>query len=115
MKAPILGDTLGFLRRPVALFEEKRRQYGDVFKVRLFGQTVVFLIGTEANKFLLIEQAKYLSSHKGWENIDELFHDGLMLKDGTNHQHHRSIMQSAFRKESLKGYMALMMPKIEAF
>lgn len=114
-RLPIIGGTIDFLNRPVVFLQEQYKKHGSIFKMTLFGKSVVFLVGTEANKFLLVEQAKYMSNQKGWENIDELFHDGLMLKDGENHQHHRSIMQSAFRKESLKGYMEAMLPKIDEF
>ncbi len=114
-RLPIIGSTIDFLNKPVVFLQEQYKKHGSIFKTTLFGKSVVFLVGTEANKFLLVEQAKYMSNHKGWESIDELFHDGLMLKDGENHQHHRSIMQSAFRKESLKGYMEAMLPKIDEF
>lgn len=112
---PIIGQTFSFLNRPVQFLGEMQQKHGNIFKTRILAKPVIFLIGTEANKFLLVEQAKYMSNQKGWETIDELFHDGLMLRDGANHQHHRSIMLSAFRKEPLRGYMEVMLPKIEEY
>ncbi len=112
---PIIGNTLSFLNRPVQFLEEMQKKHGNVFKTRILAKPVIFLVGTEANKFLLVEQAKYMSNQKGWESIDELFHDGLMLRDGENHQHHRGIMLSAFRKEPLRGYMDVMLPKIKEY
>jgi len=112
---PIIGHTVSFLNKPVKFLEEMKQKHGSIFKIRILAKPVIFLIGTDANKFLLVEQAKYMSNHKGWESIEELFHDGLMLKDGANHQHHRSIMQSAFRKDPLRGYMEVMLPKIDEY
>lgn len=113
---PILGDTIRFLKYPVKMFEAKEQQYGSVFKVRLFGQIVVFMTGAEANRFVLIEQTKYFSAKEGWDfSIGELFHGGLMLKDGEEHKHHRSILQSAFKKEALANYLEQIIPVAEQF
>ena len=106
-----MGDTLGFLTRPVELFNEKQRRYGNVFKARLFGRTGVYLLGAEANKFVLVEQARYCSSQEGWRfPIGELFHGGLMLRDGEEHKQHRGILQAAFKKEPMRQYLEVMAP-----
>ena len=111
---PMLGDTVGFLTRPAELFDEKQRRYGDVFKARLFGRTVVYLLGADANKFVLVEQARYCSSQEGWRfPIGELFHGGLMLRDGDEHKQHRGILQAAFKKEPMRQYLGVMEPIIE--
>jgi cytochrome P450 len=114
LKLPLLGDTVGFLTRPVALFNEKQRQYGDVFKMRLFGRTGVHLMGADAIKFMLVDQARDFSSKKGWEfPIGELFHGGLMLRDGDDHKHHRGILQAAFKKEPMRQYLSVMEPIVQ--
>jgi cytochrome P450 len=111
LRLPFVGDTFKFLNDPISLFTEKQKQFGDVFKVRLFGENVVFMLGVEANRFLLIEQAKYFSNEEGWKfSIGELFQNGLMLKDGEEHKYHRSILQSAFKKEPMAGYLEEIMP-----
>ncbi|UYZ64635.1 cytochrome P450 [Hymenobacter weizhouensis] len=111
---PVLGDTVGFLTRPVELFNDKQRRYGDVFKARLFGRTAVYLLGAEANKFVLVEQARHCSSQEGWRfPIGELFHGGLMLRDGEEHKSHRGILQAAFKKEPMRQYLGVMAPIIE--
>jgi cytochrome P450 len=116
LKMPFLGDTLKFLKNPNQLFADKRKQYGDVYKMRLFGENVVFMVGAEANRFVLIEQAKYFSSKEGWDfSIGELFHGGLMLLDDQEHKHHRSILQSAFKKEPLAGYLEEIIPAAQSY
>ena len=111
---PILGDTVRFLTRPLELFNAKQRQHGNVFKVRLFGRTFVYLLGPEANKFVLVEQARYCSSQEGWRfPIGELFHGGLMLRDGDEHKQHRGMLQAAFKKEPMRQYLDVMAPIIE--
>lgn len=114
LKLPLLGDTIGFLTRPVDLFAEKQRLYGDVFKVRLFGRTGVHVVGADATRFMLVDQARDFSSKKGWEfPIGELFHGGLMLRDGDDHKHHRGLLQAAFRKEPMRQYLADMEPIVQ--
>ncbi|MCU0443552.1 MAG: cytochrome P450 [Microscillaceae bacterium] len=116
LRIPFVGDTFQFLKDPIALFAQKQKQYGDIFKVRLFGENVVFMLGAEANRFLLIEQAKHLSNEEGWQfSIGELFRNGLMLKDGEEHKYHRSILQSAFKKEPMAGYLADIIPTTQQY
>ncbi|WP_345235502.1 cytochrome P450 [Hymenobacter saemangeumensis] len=111
---PLVGDTLGFLTRPVDLFNKKQRRYGNVFKARLFGRTGVYLLGAEANKFVLVEQARSCSSQEGWRfPIGELFHGGLMLRDGEEHKQHRGILQAAFKKEPMRQYLEVMAPIVD--
>lgn len=114
LKWPLLGDTLGFLTRPVALFNEKQRQYGNIFKMRMLGRTMVFMVGADANKLLLIDQAQYASSYEGWQfSIGELFRGGLMLRDGDDHKHHRSLLQTVFKKEPMANYLGIMEPIVQ--
>jgi cytochrome P450 len=108
---PFVGDLVNFLKYPIETFQAKQIEYGDVFKMRLLGKQVVFITGAEATKQVLIEQAKYFSAKEGWEiSIGELFSGGLMLKDGEEHKYHRSILQSAFKKEPMAGYLADIVP-----
>jgi len=69
----------------------------------------VVLCGPAANKFILVEEGKFTSSKEAWENsLGELFPNGLMLMDGDQHKYHRSIMQEAFKKIPMQGYLDIM-------
>ena len=106
---PWLGDFIPFLRDATKYYEERRRQYGDVFKVRTPIATSVVLCGPTANKFILVEQAQYATSREAWEqSLSDLFPNGLMLMDGDQHKDHRSIMNEAFKKEPMQGYLDVM-------
>ena len=116
LKKPFVGDTLNFLKDPIGLFTQKQEKYGDIFKMRLFGMPIVFFTGAEATKYILIDESAHFSSKEGWDfSIGELFHGGLMLKDGEHHKHHRSIMQSAFKKDPMADYLQAMLPVIENY
>jgi cytochrome P450 len=112
---PFIGDTISFLKKPQELFNEKQKKYGNIFKYRMFGKEYVCIMGAEGNRFVLVEQAKHFSSKDGWLLINELFHGGLMLRDGEEHKHHRGILQTAFKKEALQNYLGAMAPVIKEY
>jgi len=87
---------------------------GDWFKIKTPLGAGVVLCGPTANKFILVEEGKFTSSKEAWENsLGELFPNGLMLMDGDKHKYHRGIMQEAFKKLPMQGYLDIM-PEIMA-
>ena len=111
---PYFGNLFPFLADAGGFLERCRHQYGDVFLFYSpFGWTIM-LAGQTANKFFLVEQARFTSSQEAWENsLGELFPNGLMLMDGDRHQYHRAIMLDAFKKVPMQGYLDFM-PEIIA-
>ncbi|WP_374963414.1 cytochrome P450 [Spongiibacter tropicus] len=54
------------------------------------------------------------SSRLAWNPLlDRLFPDGLMLKDADAHRYDRKILQSAFKKSAIEGYLDTMNPHLE--
>lgn len=111
---PFFGHFFQFITNATKYFKTNQEKYGDVFKTpTLFGTNVV-LCGPTANKFLLVEEGKFTSNQEAWELVlSDLFPNGLMLMDGERHSYHRSIMQEAFKKEPMQGYLEIM-PEIIA-
>ncbi len=111
---PFFGHFFDFVSNATKFYETQKKKYGDVFKMSTpLGLTVV-LCGPAANKFILVEEGKFTSSKDAWENsLGELFPNGLMLMDGDKHKYHRGIMQEAFKKIPMQGYLDIM-PEILA-
>jgi cytochrome P450 len=108
---PVVGYTVDFFRDLPGLVERKRRQYGDVFRMRDMFQRSIYLIGPDANEFLLRDSDKNFSSKLAWDSVlDRLFTNGLMLRDFDNHRFHRRILQEAFKKPVLQAYTERMNP-----
>ena len=106
---PYFGDFFSYVAGASKFFIKKRKQYGDVFKIRTPFNTSVVLCGPTANKFILIEQSKFTNNQEAWETIlSDLFPNGLMLMDGKKHKTHRSIMNEAFKKNPMQGYLEIM-------
>ena len=106
---PYFGDFFPYVANASKFFNEKRKEYGDVFKLRTPFGTSVVLCGPTANKFILIEQSKFTNNQEAWETVlSDLFPNGLMLMDGEKHKTHRSIMNEAFKKNPMQGYLEIM-------
>ncbi len=86
--------------------DRKREQHGDVFKLRVLGRTNVLFLTPEANRHIYLDPDKVFSSEGGWSSsIGPLFRNGLMLRDFEDHHLHRRVLQQAFRRTALEGYV----------
>ena len=73
------------------------------------------MLGPDANQFVLMNKGDLFSNHGGWDFfIGPFFHRGIMLLDFEEHRWHRRIMQQAFTKNALRGYLERMGPRITA-
>lgn len=107
----LIGYTFDFLRDFQGLTQRKAQQYGPVFRYRAVLQDVVCLLGPEANEFVLKDADHNFSSKLAWDVVlEKLFPNGLMLRDFDNHKLHRKILQGAFKKNALEGYVTQMGP-----
>ncbi len=103
---PVLGNTVAFLRDARTLLRDSQAAYGDAFEVHVLGQPVTVLLSPQATKEVYIDRAENFSSEIGWSyTIGPMFHHGLMLRDFDDHHLHRRVMQYAFRRQALAGYM----------
>jgi cytochrome P450 len=74
---------------------------------------LVSLFGPDANRFVLLDQEQQLSAKRAWDLImGRIFTNGLLLRDGLEHRHHRRIMQVAFHQAALQDYVEQMNPHI---
>lgn len=92
------------------------REHGRVFAIGapfLANVKMTFLLGPDAVEFVLMDSNANFSSRMGWEFfIDRVFPGAIMAMDGEVHRHHRRIMNAAFSKTALKGYVEMMAPTI---
>ncbi len=106
LKLPFIGSTLEFAQDINALILRNWKRYGNVFKIRVLGENIVALAGPSANKMVLHDEQDDFLSREGWNFvIGDLFKDAIMLTDGEQHARYRRIMQSAFHREPMIGYL----------
>jgi len=73
----------------------------------------VHLLSPEGNEFVLLDRDKNFSSGKAWNlSLKDLFPNGLMLRDGEEHRHHRRLMGAPFKASALQQYVSDMNPDI---
>jgi cytochrome P450 len=75
----------------------------------------VNLFGADANRLVLLDRDQIFSARRPWMQImGRIFPNGLLLRDGAEHKHHRKIMHEAFTRPVLRDYAERMGPKIAA-
>src|SRR5206468_9038439 len=105
---PPAQDQLEYLKSMLDAYEK----YGPIFRSNMLdGTDVVYLVGPEANRFVLSSNRLKFSHHIGWGKVfgvTEAFGDGLVTMDGDEHAHHRRMMNPAFTIAYMDRYLPLM-------
>jgi cytochrome P450 len=111
---PVFGQTFSFLRNYKALTELRFKKYGKISRGNTLFQHSLTLLGPEANEVVLKNSEAQFSSMLAWNPLlDRLFPNGLMLKDAEAHRYDRKILQGAFKKSAIEGYLDTMNPQLE--
>jgi cytochrome P450 len=80
--------------------------WGKMYNVTLFGP--------DANRWVLMDREGILSAREPWTVImGGIFPNGLLLRDGQEHRHHRKIMHETFKRPVLREYTERMGPAID--
>ncbi|EFV12167.1 cytochrome P450 [Segniliparus rugosus] len=102
---PLLGHAVEFMRGGSAYMEHLYRTRGPVSFQTNFGITMVAALGPDATQALFTNREKQFAQ-QGWVTIiGPFFRRGLMLLDFPEHLAHRHIMQEAFTRAALAGYV----------
>jgi cytochrome P450 len=105
------GERIDMLSPLQRLHEE----HGSAVMHRAGPFQMVHLFGPDANRLVLLDRQQIFSSRRPWTAImGKIFPNGLLLRDGEEHKHHRKIMHEAFRRPALREYGERMNPMIEA-
>ncbi|HLZ27604.1 MAG TPA: cytochrome P450 [Chloroflexota bacterium] len=73
------------------------------------GQPAVYLVGPEANRFVLLSGRQHFSHDLGWTPVmGDSFGHGLLNMDPPEHTRHRGLMNPAFTASFMAGYLPLM-------
>jgi retinoid hydroxylase len=73
------------------------------------GRPVVYLVGPEANRFVLLTGRHHFSHDLGWTPVvGETLGHGLLNMDPPEHTEHRALMNPAFTASFMAAYLPLM-------
>ncbi|WP_253814569.1 cytochrome P450 [Nocardia amikacinitolerans] len=108
---PGIGYTLHTLADPIEFARERFERFGPVQWMGVLGRPVVTVGSPEAFEVVMLDRDKVFSAQRGWEwLIGPFFRGGLLLRDFDEHLFHRRIMQQAFTRPRLVGYLELTTP-----
>ncbi len=111
---PSLARTRRFNDDPLPVLLDAYERYGPVFTLRIFHAQIVFMLGPEANHFMLVSHADTFTWREGHlGDLIPLLGDGLLMIDGPFHDRTRRIMLPAFGKERIAATLDTMQPEIE--
>lgn len=108
---PVVELPEDYQTRTGPFLAEMYRKHGPIFRASNFGIDVVYLVGPEANRFVLLTDRLKFSHAIGWGqlfSVSYIFGDGLLSMDGPEHDAHRRIMNPAFAISYMDRYVPLM-------
>ncbi len=110
---PVIGPTLAYINDPLALMRDQHDRFGPVSEMPFLGRKWTVLTGPDACGEALRNPEKAFSNELGWDYlVGPFFNRGLMLLDFEEHHRHRRLMQEAFTRDRLHGYVEGLGPAI---
>lgn len=90
------------IRDPTGFFHERFDRYGRVWQTR-FVYPIVFVIGADANKTLMVTRRSEFSMGLGYQEtaVKRVFEGSIMLQDGEAHRQTRDILSPAVGRLAL--------------
>ena len=111
---PLIGRTFQFVMNPFEVLDNNYRRYGPVSKASLTFQKFVVALGPEYIQQLMLDSDKVFSARMGYDApLGDFFAGGLLMRDFDEHKFHRRIMQTAFKIDAMRTYVAQMHPIID--
>ena len=102
---PVIGHMIETFRSGSGYLEHVYRTYGPIHYNYTTAIPAVLALGPDATQAVFSNKNKDFSQ-KGWNPlIRTFFNRGLMLLDFEEHMYHRRIMQEAFTRTRLSGYV----------
>jgi cytochrome P450 len=103
-----------FLEEPLTLLLESYRKYGPVFTLRMMTTPTVWMIGPEANHFLLVSGAEHVRWRDGlMGDMIPLVGDGLLTTDDEVHDRARRLIQPAFSRRAVEEQVSVMLEEAD--
>ena len=97
-----LSRTMAMVRDPLSVLLPAYREYGPVFTIRVLNIRNVFMLGPEANHFMLVSDAERFRWRDGsLGDLIPLLGDGMLTIDGAYHRRARRIMLPMFHRDRI--------------
>jgi cytochrome P450 len=108
-KLPSIARTERMRRDPLSVLLAAYEEHGPVFAIRIFHAIHVFMLGPEANRFMLVtDRDKFRWRDGSLGDLIPLIGDGLLTTDGEYHDRARQIMLPVFHRERIAAAAGVM-------
>ena len=102
---PLLGHLIEIFRGGPEFVLESYRKYGPVYYTETPAMNAVVALGPDATQEVFSNRRKDFTTVAWNDVIGPFFDRGLLLLDFDEHMYHRRIMQEAFTRTRLSGYI----------
>lgn len=110
-----MARTRNFEHDPLRLLVSSYERYGPVFTLKIFHHNAVFMLGPQANHYMLVSHAgNFLWREGHMRDLVPLLGDGLLTIDGLYHRTHRKLMLPAFHRERIEAATAAMRDEVDS-
>jgi cytochrome P450 len=92
----------------LAALQSLHDDLGDVFRLPLPGFDAIFMVGAEANKFLLLESRNDLRWRAECDPVTRLLRHGILVEDGISHDNLRQLISPSLHHDLLDCYTQVM-------
>ena len=108
-KLPSIARTERMRRDPLSVLLPAYEEHGPIFAIRIFHAIHVFMLGPEANRFMLVtDRDKFRWRDGGLGDLIPLIGDGLLTTDGEYHDRAREVMVPVFHRERIAAVASVM-------
>jgi cytochrome P450 len=113
-KLPSIVLTERMRRDPLAVLLTAYEEHGPIFAIRIFHAINVFMLGPEANRFILVtDRDRFRWRDGSLGDLIPLIGDGLLTTDGEYHDRAREAMLPAFHSERIAATATVMSEEAE--
>jgi cytochrome P450 len=103
------------IRQPYAVLPELHRRYGPVVAFGYPPFRYVYLFGPDANELLLHGETRKFRWREALASLIPIDGDtALVVSDGADHQRRRRLVQPAFARRRIEGYLPIMVDEVAA-
>ncbi|MGH2926240.1 MAG: cytochrome P450 [Solirubrobacterales bacterium] len=113
-KLPSIVLTERMRRDPLSVLLTAYEEHGPIFAIRIFHAINVFMLGPEANRFILVtDREKFRWRDGSLGDLIPLIGDGLLTTDGEYHDRARQAMLPGFHSERISATATVMSEEAE--
>src|SRR5215475_260915 len=104
----LLGNLAAVSRDWLGFYTRCAKDYGDVVRLRYLHVPICLLMHPRDIEYVLVSNTGNFTKSTDYRALARVLGNGLLTNEGKPWQHQRSLIQPAFRRESIFAYAPLM-------